>query len=208
MRTLGCERRRATLTTLGLPINELTAGTLALVAVPGTLPSVVAQAVAAIALGLLGASGIMKLVDPEPTSGAMKAARLPSSNALSRLLGIVEIVVSLAGLAVAGTSIMLAATLYTAFTIFTVAAIVFSIPLQSCGCFGREDTPPTMIHVTLNVIATVALFVVFSQGRGPVDWTLPPLELSLYLGFTAIGVYTVYLLITRLPQVLATTRRS
>jgi hypothetical protein len=41
-----------------------------------------------------------------------------------------------------------------------------------------------------------------------VDWALPPVELVLYLGFTAIGVYTAYLLMTRLPQVLQATRRA
>jgi len=178
---------------------------LALDAATVTLPPVVAQAVAAIALGLLGAGGIMKLVDPEPTTGAMNVAHLPSSNTLSRLLGLVEIGVTIAALAIAGPSVLLAAGLYAAFTVFTVVAIVFRIPLQSCGCFGKEDTPPTAIHVTFNVVAATALLFVFFTGRGAIDWALPTLELVLYLGFTAIGVYTAYLLLTRLPQVLALT---
>jgi hypothetical protein len=61
-----------------------------------TLLTVVAQAVATIALGLLGASGVAKLVDPEPTTGALRAARLPASNLLTRLLATVEIVVAIA----------------------------------------------------------------------------------------------------------------
>lgn len=170
-----------------------------------TLPLVVAQALAAIALGLLGASGIMKLVDPEPTTGAMNVAHLPSSNMLSRLLGLVEIGVAMTALAIAGPSVLLAAGLYAAFTIFTVVAIVSRIPLQSCGCFGKEDTPPTAIHVTFNALATLALVLVFLTGNGAIDWALPTLELVLYLGFTAIGVYTTYLLMTRLPQVLTLT---
>jgi hypothetical protein len=178
---------------------------LALDAATVTLPPVVAQAVAAIALGLLGASGIMKLVDPEPTTGAMSVAHLPSSNTLSRLLGLVEIGVTIAALAIAGPSALLAAGLYAAFTVFTVVAIVSHIPLQSCGCFGKEDTPPTAIHVTFNVVAAMALLFVFFTGRGAIDWTLPTLELFLYFGFTVIGVYTAYLLMTRLPQVLELT---
>jgi len=173
---------------------------------PVTLPPVVAQAVAAITLGLLGASGITKLIDPEPTTGAMKVAHLPSSDTLSRLLALVEITISVAALVVAGPSILLAAALYAAFTIFTVVALVSRIPLQSCGCFGKEDTPPNAIHVSLNLIATVALTWVFFAGAGAVDWALPTLELALYLGFTVIGVYATYLLMTRLPQILELTR--
>ena len=188
--------------------SPLSGETLALDAATGTLPPVVAHAIAAIALGLLGASGIMKLVDPEPTTGAMNVAHLPSSNLVSRLLGLFEIGLCLTGLAMAGISVLVAAALYLAFTIFTLVAVISRIPLQSCGCFGREDTPPTVIHVAFNLAATVALFVVYLQGGGPVDWALPPVELVLYLGFTAIGVYTTYLLMTRLPQVLEATRRA
>ncbi|HEX6302005.1 MAG TPA: MauE/DoxX family redox-associated membrane protein [Acidimicrobiia bacterium] len=185
--------------------SRLDGETLALDAATVTLPPVVAQAVAAIALGLLGASGIMKLVDPEPTTGAMNVAHLPSSNTLSRLLGLVEIGVAIVALAIAGPSVLLGAGLYAAFAVFTVVAIVSGIPLQSCGCFGKEDTPPTAIHVTFNGFATIALLWVFFSGRGAIDWALPTLELVLYLGFTVIGVYTAYLLMTRLPQALALT---
>jgi hypothetical protein len=186
----------------------LSGDALALATGAGTLPPVVAQAVAAIALGLLGASGIMKLIDPEPTTGAMNVARLPSSNLLSRILGLAEIGIAVAGLSMAGAANLAAAILYAAFTIFTLVALVSGMPLQSCGCFGREDTPPTLIHVTLNVVATAALLVGYFQGAGAIDWGLPPLELILYLGFTAIGVYVCYLLMTRLPQVLELARRA
>jgi hypothetical protein len=167
-----------------------------------TLPSVVAQAIAAIALGLLGASGVAKLVDPEPTTGAMNAARLPSSNTLSRLLGLAEVVGTIVALVTAGTSVLLAVGLYAAFAAFTLAAVVFRLPLQSCGCFGREDTPPTILHVAFNFIATSALLFLFFTGSAPIDWALPALDLALYLGFTVMGVYATYLLMTRLPQVL------
>jgi hypothetical protein len=171
-----------------------------------TLPPVVAQAVAAIALGLLGASGVVKLVDPEPTTGAMSIARLPASNPLSRLLGLVEVVVSVIALAFAGPAMLASAALYSAFTVFTLYALTTRIPLQSCGCFGREDTPPTTIHTVFNATATGALVYLFLTGGVPVDWALPSVELVLYLGFTMVAVYATYLLMTRLPQVLEFTR--
>ncbi len=166
----------------------------------------VAQAVATIALGLLGASGVAKLIDPEPTTGAMDAARLPSSNLLSRLLGTVEMVVAVAALAVGGWSALLAASgLYLAFAVFTFSALINRIPLQSCGCFGREDTPPTSIHVVYNLVSAVAIGILVT-GPAPIDWTTGIIELALYLVFASIGVYASYLLMTRLPQLLELTR--
>jgi hypothetical protein len=171
-----------------------------------TLPPVVAQAVAVIALGLLGASGVLKLVDPEPTTGAMRGAHLPSSNTVSRLLGVIEIAVAVTGLVSAGVWILAAAGLYAAFTVFTAVALITRLPLQSCGCFGRDDTPPTAIHVTFNAIVAGSLVFLYFTGAGPIDWALPIAELILYLGFSVMGVYATYLLLTRLPQILQLTK--
>lgn len=161
-----------------------------------------AQAVAAIALGLLAASGLAKLVDPEPTTGAMRSARLPASNSITYALGVVEMVLAAAALVSGGPGLLGAAVLYGGFTVFTFAATRKRIPVQSCGCFGRDDTPPSLIHVVFNLSATVTLLVLAAAGTGPIDWALPALQLVLYLGFAAMGVYLSYLLLSRLPQLL------
>jgi uncharacterized membrane protein YphA (DoxX/SURF4 family) len=163
---------------------------------------VLAQAVAAIALGLLAASGLAKLVDPDPTTGAMRSARLPASNPATYALGTVEIVLAVASLAVAGMAVYGAAALYAGFTVFTFAATRKRIPVQSCGCFGRDDTPPSPIHVTFNLVATISLLALAPLGVDPVDWGLPGVQLALYLGFIAIGVYVSYLMLSSLPQLL------
>jgi hypothetical protein len=168
-----------------------------------TLLTVVAQAVATIALGLLGASGVAKLVDPEPTTGALRAARLPASNRLTRLLATVEIVVAIAALSVGGPSVLGAAVLYTGFGLFTFGALTRRFPLQSCGCFGRADTPPSSLHIAFNVVAAIGLFSLSIVGRSPIDWTLPAVELSLFAGFSVIGVGASYLLLTQLPQLMS-----
>lgn len=162
----------------------------------------VAQAVATIALGLLGASGIVKLIDPDPTTGAMSTVGLPSSNSLSRLLGIVEILVAIAALATGGLAVVAAGCLYTAFAMFTAAALRRHLPIQSCGCFGRDDTPPTILHVAYNSTAAAALFALPLLELAPIAWGVAPLELVLFLGFAAVGVYASYLLLARLPQLL------
>jgi hypothetical protein len=167
---------------------------------------VVAQAVAAIAIGLLGASGVAKLVDPEPTTGAMAASRLPSSHVVSRLLGLTEIGAAVVAASVGGATVLLAASLYAAFAVFTFGAINKRIPLQSCGCFGRDDTPPTSIHVVFNLVAALALFSLPLLELDPLDWGLPPGQLLIYTAFAAAGVYCSYLLLTLLPGLLTTVR--
>ena len=168
---------------------------------------VVAQAVAAVAVGLLGASGIAKLADPEPTTGAMRTARLPSSNLLSYTLGTAEIVVAVGALAFGGPFMALGGVLYAAFAVFTFAALRKRIPVQSCGCFGRDDTPPTVIHVVFNVLASVALFSSTMLDVGPINWSMPFPELALYVVYIAIGIYASFLVLSRLPQLTALTRR-
>jgi len=164
---------------------------------------VVAQAVATIALGLLGASGIAKLIDPDPTTGAMRAAHLPSSKSLTYLLGLIEVGSAILALAIGGPSVVVAALLYLGFTLFTFAAVQNRIPVQSCGCFGREDTPPNALHVAFNAVALISLVVVVWSGIPTIDWGLPVAQLLLYLTFAAVGVSASYLTLTRLPQLLA-----
>lgn len=167
---------------------------------------VVAQAVATIALGLLGASGVAKLIDPDPTTGAMAAGGLISSNLMSRLIGVTEVAAATIGLTVGGWGLVAGSVLYLSFAVFTLFALRRNLPIRSCGCFGREDTPPTVFHVAYNLIAAFSM-IVLSLGRDvPVDWSLDVAPLSLYLGFAAVGVYASYLMLARLPSVLATSR--
>ena len=164
-----------------------------------TLNLVVAEAVATISLGVLGVGGVAKLVDPEPTSGALQAAGLPSSPFLTRVLGLAEVAVAVAALAIGGVLVVAAAFFYLAFTIFTAAAVRGRFPLQSCGCFGREETPPTGIHVAFNAVAAASLVLVALSGSTPVPWEAPVAEVVLYLGLGGVGAYAAVLILTRLP---------
>ncbi len=172
------------------------------------MPAVLGQAVAAITLLLLGASGVAKLLDPDPTSGALRAARLPSSRGLSRLLGMVEVAAAALGLSVGAGGLIPAAALYAGFAVFTLAALRNWIPLQSCGCFGRDDTPPSVIHVVYNLVATISLVWLMVTGAAAFPWTAPPLEMILFAVFAGIGAYASYLLLARLPTTLRLARTS
>ena len=170
-----------------------------------TLPWVLAEAVAAVALVLLAASGLSKTYDPDPTRGAMSAAGLPSSRIVARGLGVAEIVAAITGLAVGGPWLAIGAVLYLGFSLFTFAAVQKKLPIQSCGCFGREDTPPTTLHVVFNICSTIALTYLAITGATAVPWSEPPLELALYLSFSLVGAYLAYLVLSQLPRTLKMT---
>ena len=168
----------------------------------------VSQAVAAIALGLLGASGVAKVVNPEPTRRALKAARLPSSTLLSRALGVAEISAALLGLVGPVRASAPAALLYLGFMLFMLAAVQNRIPLQSCGCFGREETPPSWLHVVYNAGATLFLGWIVLSSTSPIPWSLPPVQIATYIFFAGLGVFASYLLLTRLPQLMQIARST
>ena len=166
----------------------------------------VAEAVMVIVLVLLAASGIGKLVDWKPTSGALKAASLPGDRGSVWLLGFVEIGAATTGLLIGGLWMAPALLLYAGFTGFTFWAMRREVPLQSCGCFGKDDTPPTAIHVIYNLIASFALTFGTASGSMPIDWTGAFGETLLVLAFAAIGAYLSYLLLAELPKTLTQAR--
>ena len=103
---------------------------------------------------LLLISGGTKLVDPDPTSGAMRAAGLPASRWIVTALGVWEIVAGSLTLTfggVLGGSVLFIT--YAGFSVFIWYTLANGLPIQSCGCFGRTDTPPSVSHIAVNVLA-------------------------------------------------------
>ena len=148
-----------------------------------------------------------KVVDPAPTDGALRAAGLPSSSLLIRLLGTAEIGFALAGILFGGLAVLGAAVLYAGFTGFTLAAVRGHIPLQSCGCFGKEDTPPSWLHVGFNTIAAISLVWVAMNDLSPIPSGLPITETVIYTLYAAVGVYASLIMLTRLPLALRATSK-
>ena len=85
--------------------------------------------------------------------------QLPSAQWLVRAGGIAEAVVAVAALATGWWFLaLLVAASYLAFALFVIGALRAGKPLSSCGCFGKVDTPPTMVHVVID-LAAVAIAV-------------------------------------------------
>ena len=167
----------------------------------------VVQAIAVVVLIVLGASGIAKIINPAPTAGALKGANLPSSESTARALGITEVAASGLGLVLGGLWLAPASLIYAGFGGFVLYALRARVPLQSCGCFGNDDTPPTRIHLVFNVVAAVSLAIAASSGSVSVPWRSAPQESLLYIGLAGIGAYLSYQLLALLPSALGTSRR-
>lgn len=157
---------------------------------------------------LLIISGGSKLVDPEPTRGALAATGLPSTTAVAMALGVWELVAGTVCLVFGGVvgGSLLSLT-YLGFAGFVVFALARDLPIQSCGCFGRDDTPPTWVHVAVNFSGAAAGAWIAVSGGGDLPSTLgsQPLAGLPYLGLAGIGVYALYLLLAEMPRTLALT---
>lgn len=164
----------------------------------------IAEGALAIAAALLVVSGVAKLIDPAPTAGALDAAGLPAQRSTVAVLGLVEILVGSAGLVFPGRwPPALVAAVYLGFAGFVGAALNGRFPLQSCGCFGRPDTPPTLVHLVANLgLAGAASARALRPGPPLTDRVLSDPGVGLvYLGFAGLGVYLVYLMLAELPRI-------
>ena len=152
---------------------------------------------------LLVWSGIGKFADPEPTSGALRAAGLPSSRLSVLGLASSEVVVGTAALLFSGPTFAWAvAVVYAAFAGFVALAMSRRLPIASCGCFGKADTPPTWIHLVINLAAVGGAITYATVGGQSLPSVLgeQPLAGIAYVGFLAIGVYCLYLILSELPR--------
>ena len=163
----------------------------------------VLEAVSAIALGLLALSGLAKILDPLPATGAMRAAGLPSSSAMSVAIGCAELTGAAFALSGSRTALFVAAAMYASFLLFVGSALLHRLPIQSCGCFGRDDTPPTFVHLFFNLAAASGLAAIAVKGAPPVPPGLDTGELAVWVTFAAIGVGASYVMLSYLPKIQA-----
>jgi hypothetical protein len=125
-----------------------------------------------IAAGLLVVAGIAKAVRPGDTARAMGALlpslpSLPSPPSL-RLLRYVVRVGALTEAALGAAALVFprpaTATLVAAsyFGFFGVVAYARRRggPIATCGCFGRPDTPPTALHLVIDIVLALAAVAV------------------------------------------------
>jgi len=166
-----------------------------------------------IAAALLAFGGAHKALRPRDTAQALTAVgvRVPGvpAHILVRAGGAAEVVVGVGALVTGGAVFAaLVAASYALFAGFVVVALRADTPISSCGCFGKVDTPPSVVHVVVDVA-----FALVAVGAAVVgDVALPdvladqPLLGIPFLFLVFIGVSLVFLAFTSLPKTMAAVR--
>jgi hypothetical protein len=161
-----------------------------------------------IASVVLALAGVRKLVDPDSTRGALRQMGLPWRGPVVVLLAVGEVFTGLYaaidGSRAAGIAVM---AWYLGFAVFVAVALRRSVPLASCGCLGKPDTPPTPAHLLVNVLFTAVALGVAIDPYGPTadllgDQPAAGVPLLLWVG---LGVYVTYLVLAVLPATLEAT---
>ena len=157
-----------------------------------------------VAAVLLAAAGFAKAVRPDDTVGALRAMGIRVPPFVVRVGGGAEALVAV-GAGLTGTPVLagVVACSYAAFAAFVVVALGRRLPISSCGCFGRVDTPPTVLHVVLDLGAAVSAAVVAARDGGGVVTVLrdQPLAGVPFLLLVATGAYAALTAMTVLPRV-------
>jgi hypothetical protein len=163
-----------------------------------------------VSAALLALAGAQKLVDPAATAGALRALGLPSSPRLVRAGSAAEVALGTAAIVVGGPVLwMLVAVSYVAFGLFVLAALRAGTMIGSCGCFGREDTPPHPSHVALNgLLAAVAVAAAVSLDGAAIDHLVEHTRQGvLVAGLSVVALYLAYAVFVELPRTLTAAKR-
>jgi hypothetical protein len=173
-----------------------------------------------IACSLLVLAGVAKAVRPDDTARALvlllpgRISRVLSfslTRRATRIGALIEAALGACALVFPRpVTAALVAVSYTLFLITVVYAWRRGGPLSTCGCFGRPDTPPTALHLVLNVIfvataVSVAVrpphFTALSSLLENQPWDGAPLLLA-----SGVGVWLAYLALSPLASLEAVRR--
>jgi hypothetical protein len=171
-----------------------------------------------IAAGLLVVAGMAKAARPDDTARAM-AALLPGSPPLRPLRWLVR-TGALAEAALGAVAIVfprpltaaLVALSYLAFAGVVALARWRGGPLATCGCFGRPDTPPTALHLILDLALAGAAAAVAvgatSAGTLAAQLAHQPWAGAPLLFVSAVGLWLTALALSALAALTAARRPS
>jgi hypothetical protein len=112
---------------------------------------------------LLVVGGAVKVVDPSGTVGALGMLGVPVGRCTVRMLAASELALGGVALAVSDQIVVaLVGLSYVVFALVIGIARVRRVPIDSCGCLGRMETPPSWRHLAVvGVVAAGAAAEVF-----------------------------------------------
>lgn len=157
----------------------------------GTLARMFATSAAIFSL-LLVVTGVAKIGRPRDVARAITAMGVPVPWWAGFVIGAVEVAIGIGALAHPA-GLWAQGIIYLAFAAWVAAALRLDAPLASCGCLGRDDTPPSGGHLALNILAAVLSLAAVTSG---------PIVLISGLGAVAqalvvvVGLYLSYIVLT------------
>jgi len=160
---------------------------------------------------VLGTAGILKVLRPDPTRLALRAAGLPGSAVIARGIGVVEVAIALAAIGWGGRiPAALVAMAYLAFAGFSAVVRRRSGGRASCGCFGSSTTPLTSFHVVADLLlAAVAIVAVADPVPGLFTVAADtPLAGVPFVAYTVLLAWLVQVALTTLPELQAAVRQA
>ena len=158
------------------------------------------------AAALLALAGVTKVVDPRPLVRALRSVGLRVPAPLVRAGALAQtalgVVAAVTGWRVAAVLVALS---YAAFTGFVLVALTRGGVLASCGCFGKQDVPPTRTHAALTGLLALAAAAVAVRPLGGLWGRLqeaPGTGAALLVATSALAAL-VYLALAVLPLLTA-----
>lgn len=158
---------------------------------------------------LLGAAGIGKASKPGATRIALRSAGLPASEPAARSLGVAEVVIAIAALAIGGpVATGLVSVSYLGFAWFARRLDTKTRGSAPCGCFGASSAPVGTLHVVVNLLIGVGVAIAAIDPAGAI-WDAAgetPWGGTAFLGLTVLLTWMLYVALTVLPETLAAAR--
>ncbi|MCY3616366.1 MAG: hypothetical protein F4Z00_00620 [Acidimicrobiaceae bacterium] len=164
----------------------------------------VVSALHASAALLLVVAGAAKLI--RPADGFAGLVGLRTRPFVVRLIGALEAGAGIAALILGGPAAWIVGLLYAAFALVVLRAVLAGA--DSCGCFGRLDAPPSLIHVAGNLTLAAVSFIAAGAASPPVSAVVQAAEESSATGVALASVIAllaglVLVSFTALPEALA-----
>ena len=150
------------------------------------------------AVALLAVGGAPKTWAPADTSRGLRAMRLPVGPLAVRIMGAAEVATAVSAVLRPGpVSAIAVAAWYVVFAAVVVVALRSRAPLSSCGCFGAVESPPSLAHLALVVLAAAVSIVTATTWSGGLLVDQPAHGVP-FVGFVALAAWFGYLVMTRL----------
>jgi hypothetical protein len=147
---------------------------------------------------LLIVGGTVKVARPSTTANAVGVAA-----PIVRVGAAAELTVGLVACATGAVpAVALVAASYVAFAVFVAWALWREAPLATCACFGEPDSPPTLLHVLIDLALAVSAAATATTDAGRPIGQLSP---AAVVGVCVV-TYVTFLSLTSLPRVRAISR--